>query len=362
MKFAFLLTQLEVGGAQVRVLQTADELRRRQHEADVFFLYQKRDVLRDEPKTILSEKGGILGVLGGGARFRRILLEGRYDALVTNTAPANILGNSIAASCGMNRRSAYQTQPPSRLNPIYRLLDLFCGSVGIYRMNIANSNWTRSCFDTYPAAYRSRIQIVADGISPRSAPYSRDEARQHLGLEPTEKIILNIGRLSKQKGQDTLLRALSEVPDATLLIAGDGELRADLANLAGELGVATRVQFLGELPGEQIARLLRAADVFAFPSRWETFGLAVVEAAASGLPLVASDLEVLREVLETEDGEQGASFVPVDDPSSLAASLNRVFEDRALRATLEQKSLKVAHRHSMPRHVDNLLAKLNALR
>lgn len=356
MKLAFLLTQLEVGGAQVRVLQTADELRARGHQVDVFFLYRRRDVFKDEEKIILSPRGGVLGIVRAAAALRMHLRRGRYDALITNTAPANIIGQTVALMSGLKQRISCQTQPPSRLNAVYRALDLVCGVFGIYRFNIANSEWTHSCFDRYPQTYRKRLHIIPDGIEPRVSDKSRQHARHALGFDADAKIILNIGRLSQQKGQETLLKALPNVPGAVLAIAGDGELREQLQAMARNLGVADRVRFFGEIPGDQIALLMRASDVFAFTSRWETFGLAVVEAAASGLPIIASDLDVLHEVLETEDRKSAAIFVPADDAEALANEIARVLSDAELNAALRNESLRVAKRHSIARHVDNLLA------
>ena len=85
--------------------------------------------------------------------------------------------------------------------------------------------------------------------------------------------------------------------DWNLALAGQGPARAELAALAKSLGVADRVHFLGELAPDRIGFFLRSLDVFVFPSIAETFGLAVVEAAQAGIPVVANDLAVLHETL-----------------------------------------------------------------
>lgn len=361
MKIAFLLTQLEVGGAQVRVMQTAEEMRKRGFEADVIFLYKKREAFENDAKIVLSDSGGAAGVLKAVMALPGVLRGGGYSALITNTAPSNIIGNSVAAMLGLRKRIAYQTQPPGRLNALYRLLDRVVGSVGIYRFNIANSDWTRSCFDSYPAAYRNRMHIVTDGIVPRVSSLTKVEARAVLGWKSNERIVLNIGRLSRQKGQDTLLRAIAALPDVRLVVTGDGELMEETQQLAQSLGIRDRVEFTGEVPGDRVATLLRGADVFAFPSRWETFGLAVVEAAAAGLPIVASDLDVLKEVLMTPEASAAAVFVPADDASAFASEIGRVLQDGDLAAELGRRSLAVAGQHSMSRHADRLIEALEGL-
>lgn len=356
MKYAFILTQLELGGAQVRVFQTAAELRSRGHEVDVFFLYRKRSAFDDEPKIILSSRSGIFAIIQASVVLLSKLKAGKYDGVFTNTAPANIVGNFCAMLLGMKNRVAVQTQPPQRLNKIYRLIDKVWGTAGIYRTNVANSRWTFSCFSRYPENYKRRIKIVMDGITPRVSQETKHDARVRLGMDPAAKIIVNVGRLSTQKGQSELIASLPNIPAAQLYIAGDGELKQALSSLAADLDISNRVHFLGEIPGDKLALLLRASDVFVFTSRWETFGLAAVEAAASELPIVANDLDVLREVLSTDDGEPAAIFVRTEDIQSLSQEISRLISDPDLCARYSVLSSKVAHRHSMKRHADSLLA------
>lgn len=356
MKIAFLLTQLEVGGAQVRVFQTAAEMRKRGHIVDVIFLYQKRPCFDEEKKIILATgkrptPAQLFLALG---RLFKILRKGRYDAFISNTSPANILGNSIALLAGVRTRVAVQTQPPERLSKPLRTLDNIAGTLGIYSVNIANSFWTRSRFDRHNFRYRRYLKIVHDGITPRTTPVSKEEARSQLKLQHEGIIIANVGRLSEQKDQQTLLHAMQQV-HSTLVIAGDGELRGDLHKLAEHLGVADRVIFLGEIPGDHIGLLLRSADIFAFSSRWETFGLALVEAAASELPLVVTDLDVSREVLAKGNPED-ICFVPPRDADKFSRALNKVASDSALRERMARASAMCAREFSLEHHVDTMLA------
>jgi len=110
-----------------------------------------------------------------------------------------------------------------------------------------------------------------------------------------------------------------------------------------ELGLAERVRVLGSLPCSEFERLYRAADLFAFPSAVEGFGLAALEALASGLPVAASDLDVFRTFLE--DG-RSALLVPVGDSGALASALARLARDSAARERLRREGLQVAARFS----------------
>lgn len=355
MKFAFLFTQLEIGGVQTRVMQTATELRKRGHEVDVFALYQARPCFEEEEKTILSTSKKPLHLFKGILRFWGILRQGRYDVLITNTAPANIIGNFVALLAGLKKRISWQTQPPQRISKLFQRLDHLMGWAGVYTTTVANSHWTRSCFQDRSAKYRKRMKIIMNGISPRVDDRSKAEARAEIGLEPEARIISTVGRLSKQKGQVVLLEALQNVPDVQLFLIGDGELKKEIQETITTFGLSERVFLVGEIPGEKVATYLRASDIFAFPSRWETFGLAVIEAAASGVPLVSSDLDVLKEVLSLEDCTPAARMVAVDDPKAWARALNEVLNDGDLRRTLAERSIAVSRRHSLESHVDNII-------
>ncbi len=124
--------------------------------------------------------------------------------------------------------------------------------------------------------------------------------RRRFDLPADRRLILSVGRLVEQKNQDVLLEALACMPEAHLALAGGGQKHDAYQRLAASLGVADRVHILGPLPPGDIADLYAAADLFAFPTVWETFGLAAVEAAMVDLPLVVSDLAVLREVLRID--------------------------------------------------------------
>lgn len=136
--------------------------------------------------------------------------------------------------------------------------------------------------------------------------------RRRFDLPADRRLILSVGRLVEQKNQDVLLEALARMPEAHLALAGGGQKHDAYQRLAASLGVADRVHILGPLPPGDIADLYAAADLFAFPTVWETFGLAAVEAAMVDLPLVVSDLAVLREVLRI-DGAEPVAFVDPRD-------------------------------------------------
>jgi glycosyltransferase involved in cell wall biosynthesis len=147
---------------------------------------------------------------------------------------------------------------------------------------------------------------------------------------PAEALVLGaLARLEEEKGIDILIRALADVPGATILLAGDGSQREQLSRLATELNVADRVHFLGWV--DSPCELLTRVHVLVAPSRTETMTLAVLEAMHAGLPVVVADVGSLREPVL--DGETGF-VVPPEDPRALAEACLRLAADPALRTRM----------------------------
>jgi glycosyltransferase involved in cell wall biosynthesis len=150
--------------------------------------------------------------------------------------------------------------------------------------------------------------------------------------------IVAVGRLSRQKGFDLLLRALASLPGVSLVLIGDGPRRGELERLAGELGLSERLLMTGW--ADDVRPYLRAAEVLALPSRWESFPLVVLEAMFAGLPVVAADVGSVKEaVLEGETG----LVVPTENVEALAEALARLLDDPGLRAAMGRRAAEVAH-------------------
>ena len=178
-----------------------------------------------------------------------------------------------------------------------------------------------------------RTEVLHNGIDCAGllARPARD-LRGTLGLAPGTLVLATVGYLVRMKGHDVLLRALTRLataPPPVLLVAGDGPDRAALEALAGSLGLGERVRFLGHVA--DVTAVYRAADVVVQASRNEGFGLSVAEASLFARPVVASRVGGIPEVVT--DGETGV-LVPPEDPDALAAALDRVLADPALRERL----------------------------
>jgi glycosyltransferase involved in cell wall biosynthesis len=166
------------------------------------------------------------------------------------------------------------------------------------------------------------------------------------------RYVFAAGRLVEQKAFDSLLHGFSraDLGGRRLVVAGDGPQRPELERLAQELRVD--VSFVGSVGRERIVELMRGADLFAFPSRYEAFGIALLEAMAAGTPAVAARVGGIPEF--ASDGDN-ALLVPPDDVDALAAALTRLAKDDALRDRLAAGGLasadELSWRRIAPRYV-----------
>lgn len=191
-----------------------------------------------------------------------------------------------------------------------------------------------------------RIRIIPNGID--LAPYTRrpDRAalRRQLGLDPQRRYVINVARCHPVKDQAMLLRALREVaaakPDVDLLIAGDGVLRGELDALAGSLGIAGRVRFLGVR--HDVPALLQASDLFALTSLSEAASLTLLEAMAAGLPVVATAVGGNPEIVH--DGREGL-LVPRGDAAAAARAILTLLDDPARAAAMGNAAAERVRRH-----------------
>ena len=186
----------------------------------------------------------------------------------------------------------------------------------------------------------ARIVVVRDGVDVariEQAPERNAEMRRAFGLAEGEKIVLHIAPMTGEKGQRTLLMAAPLLcerrPDARLVLVGDGPLRAQLEREVRVLGVAGRVIFAGSRLPEELPSLLKAADVFVYPSLEEGLGSILLEAMAANVPIVATRVGGIPELVRDE--ETGL-LVPRDQFLDLAEAIVRLLDDSALARRLAE--------------------------
>lgn len=170
------------------------------------------------------------------------------------------------------------------------------------------------------------------------------------GVEPASQRMIYVGRVDPEKSIGVVVRAfkkaLKEVPEAKFLIIGDGTDKQNLEELVAELGVSESVQFLGRILPPDLCELYRTGDFFATASTTETQGIVLIEAAATGLPLIAVDAGAVRELCQ--DKRNGILCKPYDE-GGMAKAMVKLFTDEELRGKYSKGSVEVAALHDLNR-------------
>lgn len=188
--------------------------------------------------------------------------------------------------------------------------------------------------------------VNAERFNPR---YRSADMRLRLSDgHPDEVVLLYVGRLSSEKKIDQLKAVLDALPNTRLALVGDGPARDELkAHFAG-----TKTTFMGYLTGEVLSQAYASADMFVFPSALETFGLVVVEAMAAGLPVVASRVGGVRDVVE--EGRTGYTF-EVGDTHGLIEGVRQIALSRERITAMGQAARAFAETQTWPAMMDEVV-------
>ncbi|HEX6693811.1 MAG TPA: glycosyltransferase family 4 protein [Longimicrobiales bacterium] len=171
---------------------------------------------------------------------------------------------------------------------------------------------------------RDRISVIPNAWSGGTPAAAREEARSALGIPAGKKCVGFAGRLSHEKGVDVLMTALQRTdPGLSAVIVGDGPLRRTLELDASAQGLSDRVHWCGTVPGA--GRLMKAFDMFVISSRTEGTPMVLLEAMAAGVPVVATSVGGIPDVMTNEEGW----IVPAEDAGALADAMNAVLSDPA---------------------------------
>lgn len=162
----------------------------------------------------------------------------------------------------------------------------------------------------------SKVTTVYYGIDPFIGCLPKTELRKKYQIPPDRYVVGFVGRLTSQKNLPVLINALAYLPTMHGVIVGNGELDAELRQLAGQRGVQN-IQFLGHVPNA--AEIMPAFDLFCLPSRWEGLGLVLLEAMWAKVPIVGSHVGPIPEILG--EGQYGLLFDDLDNPQSLVNEL-----------------------------------------
>lgn len=196
-------------------------------------------------------------------------------------------------------------------------------------------------------------------------PMARSEAQLHLGinLDARRKVILFVGRCEESKGGQYLIKAIPLLPDrwremVDVWFVGDGKAVSSWKKLSASLGIANQIHFAGAYPHTEIPRWFSSADIFVLPTLSESFGLVLLEAMACHIPVIASDVGGISELIK--DQETGL-LVEVRSESAIAEQLNRLLTDQALSEKLISNASQSVNIHSVDAQARYVIDVYNAV-
>jgi glycosyltransferase involved in cell wall biosynthesis len=365
-KVRSLINDILPGGAQVIAIDIMRSLPKENFDAGLWYLYRQ-----SASRTTLHDRAGIngpelvdlniSGIIQGIWSVSRKLRKEEIDILHCHLPVSIIIGSFAARLAGKTKVIAHHHNTHAfnswKINLLLRIASLcidlhICFAESVEQELFRTSHLITAPITQLPATSCTVLNFVdtvaLDVVVKKT---DRNVVRAALNLNAQDIVIFMSGRMIPWKGHETLIRSMTLVlakqPKAILVLAGDGYLRAHLEDLARNLGVSSRVLFLGERT--DIFSLLAISDIFASPYQYdfgtkirETVGVAVLEAMAAGLPVVISDYPSAR--IFAQDG-RNASIVTPGDAESLSLTLLRLCNDPALRESLGSSASQFVHKN-----------------
>ena len=346
MKAAILLPCLLTGGTEIATLETAITLRALGFKVEVVVYFQEVDEAMLESfirngivvrRLDVRRAPWAFAVLGW--RLLRALGLRRYSVIWVQYMTPTLLPLLLARlQTGLLIAAVHVAAghySPSGLRRLRWLARWWCDR--FFCVSYTTARGIFGSLDTV-SPWSGRVAVLQNALDMtevEAAPVR--DWRGELGLPTTAGIGGYVGRLAHNKGVDILIRAAAFLhpsnPELHWVIVGDGGDRAALESLANELGVDSVIHFVGALSRSGVFSAFKGFEVAVVPSREEGFGLCALEAMACGIPLVASRVDALAEVVL--DGSTGMLFQP-ESPVDLASIVLRVLADSTLQAKLSQ--------------------------
>ncbi|MCR2045373.1 glycosyltransferase [Anaerosalibacter massiliensis] len=348
MKVLHVITSLGSGGAEILIKESLPIMKSKGIDTDLLVLSSKNNILEDELKSkgINVYKTGVDKIYSPKQAFKIREYINKYDIVHTHlvqgqywTAFAKMLSNSKTPLV----TTEHSTSNNRRKHKLFKISDKI-----VYNKHnkiICISKAANENLVEWMPSIKSKVTTIYNGINLGKfediSAYSRKELLKEVENPKDLNLILMVGRLSKPKDHKTLIRALQRLPEKFhLIFIGTGSLEDDLISLSKELGLSHRVHFLGYR--NDINRIMKTVDIYVQSSYWEGFGIAALEAMASGIPVIASDVPGLSEVVKG-----GGVLFPKGDFNFLANIIEEIcisekrYTDIAKRCKLKSEKFSI---------------------
>jgi glycosyltransferase involved in cell wall biosynthesis len=214
---------------------------------------------------------------------------------------------------------------------------------------VCNSKATAESLIQWVPEVADRVSVVYNGVPIER--FQNAEAPDRAAVLPTASgrpVVMFVARFDPSKDHSTLLHSMRRVPEAELVLVGDGDSRPAMQTLARDLGIRERVHFLGRRA--DVPELLKLADLYVQASNFEGFGVAAVEAMSAGLPVIATDVPGLNEVVKGT-----GVLVPSRDEEALAGAIRQVLQSEQTRQRMAAASRERAMEFGIDRMVESFV-------
>jgi len=344
MRVLQVIDSLNRGGAEVMLTSMAHRFRARGVRCDVLALVQRPSPLEKEmlDRGVDLRYSGVMRLYSPRQILALSKLLDGYDLIHVHLFPAQLWVPMAVAwtKCEVplitTEHNTWNSRRRSWLRPAERWM------YSRYVRIACISEATRQSLLEWCPEVARKLTLIPNGVPVEEFEEARPAA---LDVSPGFLRAVFVGRCVPQKDHATLLRSIVSVPNIHLLLVGDGPLRSRLEQMARSLGISERVSFLGWR--QDVAAVLKASDIYVHSTHSDGFGVAACEAMAAGLPVVASDVPGLAEVVA------GAGMLfPPGDYTALAQCLATVIGSPELRAEMSRASRQRARQFSIEKTVD----------
>ncbi len=350
MKILHVITSLHTGGAEKLMLDLIPRLKEHGHQVDLLLFDGSDTPFLQEAKALGISvidlgKGG--SVYSPAKLLKLIPYLRKYDIIHThNTAPQLFAAIGSVLCSVVLCTTEHNTSNRRRGWKWYASIDKWMYSR--YRKIVCISDKTELNLREATDISDDRVITINNGID--VAKYAEAQSLEDMKKQYNCSIaLMQVAGFRYQKDQDTVIKALSKLPDYVhLFLVGDGERRSDLEKIVTQLKLQERVHFMGIRT--DVPSLLASSDIVIMSSHWEGFGLSAVEGMAVGKPVIASDVDGLREVVK------GAGILfPHGDADALAKEVCRLAENPEVYAEVAKKCRERADMYDISTMADGYL-------